>query len=111
MTDLAAVEFESMEAQDFGSSEAIGGRGRAVQALFEEIDDGLRPRSGVVAARAAWTPEAGPFLSAGLAVVTGQDIESAGRDVQLVGSFGGRERALVEAFENMADEGKAVSME
>ncbi len=50
-------------------------------------------------------------MSAGLAVVAGQDIEAAGRDVQLVGGFGGRERALVEGFENMADEGEAVTME
>ena len=111
MPDLAAVEFESMEAQDFGSGEAIGARRRTLQALFEEIDDGLRPRRSVVAARAAWGPEAGLFLSAGLAVVAGQDIEPAGRDVQLIGSFGGRERALVEGFENMADEGAAVTME
>ncbi len=111
MADLAAVESESMEAQDFGSHEAIGRRGRAGQALFEEIDDGLRPRGSVVAARAARSPKAGLFLSAGLAVVAGQDIEAAGRDVQLVGGFGGRERALVEGFENMADEGEAVTME
>ena len=111
MADLAAVEFESVEAQDFGSGEAIGGRRRAVQALFEEIDDGLRPRRSVVAARAAWSPEPRLILSAGAAVVAGQDIEPAGREVQLVGGFGGRERALVKGFENMPDEGETVAME
>jgi hypothetical protein len=50
MADLGTVEFEIVEAQDFGSGEAIGGGRGAVQALFEEVNDRLRPRSGVVPA-------------------------------------------------------------
>jgi hypothetical protein len=111
MSDLAAVEFESVEAQDFGSGEAVRGRRRAVQALFEEVNDGLRPRRGMVTSGAARSPEACLFLGMGLAVVAGKDIEPTGGKVQLVGGFGSRERALLEGFENMADESEAVAME
>jgi len=111
MADLAAVDFEAVQTQDFGSGEAVGARRRATQALFEEVDNGLWPRRSVVPARAAWSPEVGLFLGAGLAVVAGKDIESAAGDVQLVGGLGGRERSLVKGFENMADEGEAVTME
>jgi hypothetical protein len=50
-------------------------------------------------------------LSASQAVIAGQDIEAAGGEVQLVGGFGGRQPMLLEGFENMADEGEAVTME
>ena len=65
----------------------------------------------MVPARAARSPEVGLLLSAGLAVVAGQNIEAAMREAQLVGRFGGSEPALPKGFEDMADEGDAVTME
>ena len=54
---LGAVEFEVVEAQGFGSGEAVGARGRASQAFDEEVQDGLRPGGGVVTTGAARRPE------------------------------------------------------
>jgi hypothetical protein len=54
--DLGAVEFEGVKAEGFGSGEAVGTRGRAGQALFEEFDDGLRPRGGMVATGSTGRP-------------------------------------------------------
>ncbi len=53
----------------------------------------------------------GLLLSAGLAVVAGQNIEAAVREAELVGRFGGSQPALPKGFEDMADEGDAVTME
>jgi len=111
MADLAAVDFEAVQTQDFGSGEAVGARRRATQALFEEVDNGLWPRRSVVPARAAWSPEVGLFLSASMTVITGQGIEAAGGDVQLVGGLNGRQRVLLEGLENMPDERRAMTME
>ena len=111
MADLRPVEFESVQAQDFRSREAIGARRRAVQTLFEEVHDGLRPRRGAVTPGAARGPEGGLFLSASLAVITGKDREAAGGEPQLVGGFGGSQPLLLDGFEDMADEGEAVTME
>jgi hypothetical protein len=41
--DLGPVEFEVLQAQDFGSGEAVRTRRRAGQPFFEHGDDGLRP--------------------------------------------------------------------
>jgi hypothetical protein len=111
MADLGAVEFECIEAQDFRSGEAIGAGRRAVQALFKEVNNGLRPRRGMVAAGATRSPEARLFARASTAVIAGQDIEAAGRDVQLVSGFGGRQRVMLEGLENMTDKGRSVTME
>jgi hypothetical protein len=111
MADLGTVEFETVEEQGFGSGEAIGARRRAVQALFEKVNDGLRPRRGVVTAGATRSPEVRLFLSASMAVIAGQGIEAAGGDVQLVGGLSGRQRVLLEGLENMPDERRAMTME
>jgi len=42
--DLGAVEFEVVQAQGFGSDEAVRRGRRAGQPSFEQIQDGLRPR-------------------------------------------------------------------
>ena len=55
--DLGAVELEGVQAEGFGSGEAVGTGRRAGQPLFEEFDDGLRPRRSMVAAGSAGRPE------------------------------------------------------
>ena len=49
--DLCAVEFEGVQAEGFGSGEAVRTRRRAGQPFFEQGDDGLRPGGGMVAPR------------------------------------------------------------
>ena len=111
MADLGAVEFKSVEAENFRSGEAIGARRRAVQAFFEEVKDGLRPRRGVVTTGAAWSPEAGLVVSASMAVMAGEDIEATEGETQLVSGFGGSQGVLLEGLENMTDERRGVTME
>ena len=77
--DLGAVELEGVQPEGFGSGEAIWTRGRASQALFEEVDDGLGPRGGMVPARSAGRP-VGALLSGARRVVNGgQSVEATGR--------------------------------
>ena len=63
--DLGAVEWESVEAQGFGSGEAVGARRIAVQTFFEKVEDGLRPGFGVIAAGRMGRPEMRLFFGAG----------------------------------------------
>ena len=51
------------------------------------------------------------FFGAGAEVSGGQRVEAAGRDAQLVGGLVGRQRALPEPIEPIADEGRGVTME
>ncbi len=76
--DLSAVEFEVMESERFGGHKAVGARRRTVVALVEEVQNGLRPRWGVVAARAAGQPVRTLFLRLGAQVSGGQRVEAAG---------------------------------
>jgi hypothetical protein len=46
---LGAVELEGVQAEGFGSGEAVRARWRARQTFMEEVDDGLGPIRGVVA--------------------------------------------------------------
>ena len=48
-SNLGAVEFAGRQAQGFGSSEAVGARRRAGSSFFKEVNDRLRPGSGMVA--------------------------------------------------------------
>ena len=109
--DLRTVEFEVMEPECFGGDQAVRAGRRAVEALGEEIQNGLRPRWGVVAARAAGEPVRTLFLRAGAQVSTGQSVEAAGREAELRGGLGGRQFTLPERVEHMADEGRCVTMD
>ena len=109
--DLGTVELEGMQAQGFGSGKAVGTRRRAGQAFFEEVQDRLRPRSGMIATRSARGPEGRLFLGACGVVSGGQSIEAAGREFELLGGLDGTQRVLPERFEHMADEGGRVTMD
>ena len=98
MAYLSAVELEGIEAHDFGSGEAVRARWRTSQPFFKEVNDGLGPRGGVVAAGTAWGPKVFFFLSASFGESSGQNIEPAAGDAQLMGGFSGAEGLLVEGF-------------
>jgi len=57
VADLGAVEFEGVQAQGFGSGEAVRARRRAGQTFFEQVKDGLRPRGGLIASGNSGRPE------------------------------------------------------
>jgi hypothetical protein len=99
-----------VEAQGFGSGEAVGARGRASQAFDEEVQDGLRPRCGVVTTGAARRPEVWFFLSTSEEIIAEEHIEAAARKAELVGGLGSRQGVLPKGFEDMADEGAWVTM-
>jgi hypothetical protein len=54
--NLGAVQLEVVQAQRFRSHEVVRARRRTVQPFVEQIQNWLRPRSGVVAARGAGNP-------------------------------------------------------
>ena len=98
MAYLSTVELEGIEAHDFGSGEAVRARWRTSQPFFKEVNDGLGPRGGVVAAGTAWGPKVFFFLSASFGESSGQNIEAAAGDAQLMGGIYSAEGALLERF-------------
>jgi hypothetical protein len=54
--DLGAVEFEVMQAQGFGSGEAVGTGRRAGQPLLEQVQNGLGSGGSMVAPGSAGRP-------------------------------------------------------
>ena len=109
--DLGAVQFEVMQAQGFGSGEAVRTRRRAGQTFFEQVKDGLRPRGGMVAPGSAGRPEGWLFLGARGIASGGENVEAAGRKAALRGGLDGTQRVLAERVEHMADKGGCVTMD
>ena len=108
--DLGAVEFEVVQAQGFGSGEAVRTGRQAGQPFGEQFDHGLGPTGGMIAARSAWGPEGILFSGAGGVVSGGQSVEAAAGETQLSARLGGVQSVLAEAFQHMADEGRRVTM-
>ena len=102
-THLGAVELKGVKPEGFGSSKAVGARWRAGQPFSQQVQDGLRPGSGVVAAGQAGDPEGGLFLRAGPEVLGGECIEPAGGNAELLGCRSSIQGALPEGVEHMAD--------
>ena len=109
--DLGAVEFEGVQAEGFGSGEAVRTRGRAGQPFFEQGDDGWRPHGGLVAPGSAGRPEGRRFTGACGVVSGGQGVKAAGGEAELRRSLGGTACVLPECVEHMADEGGRVTMD
>lgn len=109
--DLGAIEFEGMQAQGFRSGEAVRARGFAGQAFFEQVQNRLRPRLGMIAAGSAGQPKVFLFFGASTPICSSQRVKTAGRKIKLAGCFGGAQRMLTETFEHMADIGRRVAME
>ena len=110
--DLGAVELEGVQAEGFGSGEAVGTGRRAGQPLFA----GGPRRAGARRwhgrhPEAAGRPERCLFAGAGGVVSGGQSVEATAGEAELLGGLGGGQRVLPEAFEHMADEGGRVTMD
>ena len=110
VADLGAVEFEGVQAEGFGSGEAVRTRRRARQPFFEEFQDGRRPRAGMVATRSAGRPEGLRLLRARGVIDGGQGVEATAGESQMASGGGGRQGVLPESFEHMADERGGVAM-
>jgi hypothetical protein len=108
---LSAIELEVVKAQNFRSGEAVRARRRASQAFAKEIDNGLRPSRGVIAARAARRPGICIFVSASVQITAEQNVEPAARKAKLVGRFRSAQSAFPQAFKNMPDESGRVPMQ
>lgn len=111
MADLGAVEFEGVQAQSFGGGEAVGTRRFAGQAFFQEVENGLGPGFGVIAAGSAGDPEMGLLFGMGQEIGGGKSVESAAGEAELIGGFGGAQGVLPESFEHMTDEGGGMTMD
>jgi len=109
--NLGAVELEGMKAQGFGSGEAVRTRRLAGQTLFQEIQDGLGPRLGMIATRNAGDPKGFLLLGAGEVVSGGQSVKATGRESELFSGLGGGQRLLLESIQHMTDEGGSVAMD
>lgn len=111
VADLGAIEFEGMEAQGFGSGEAVGARGLAGQAFFQQVQNRLRPGLGVIAAGAAGYPEMPLFFGTGQKIGGEQNIEAAGRKAEFFGGQSCADPVFAEGVEHMADEGRRMAVD
>ena len=108
--NLGAVELEGVQAEGFGSGEAVRARRRAGQTFFEQVNDGLRPRGGMIATGSTGRPEGLLYSGARGVVSGGQSVKATAGDAELAGGLGRVQGVLPEAFEHMADEGGRVTM-
>ena len=99
-----------MQAQDFGGREGVGARRGAGQALVQEVQDGLGPRRGVVAAGGGGRPSGSLSEGEGAQVIGKESVEAAAREAELRRGGGSRQFELPEGLEHMADEGWGVTM-
>ena len=111
MADLGAVEFEGVQAEGFGSGEAIRTRGRAGQSLLKEFDDRWRPSCGMVATGSAGGPARWLLAGARGVVSGGQSVEAAAGEAELAGGLGRVEGVAPEMFQHMADKRGRVTMD
>lgn len=110
VADLGPIELEVVEAQGLGGDEAVGARGRAIQALYEQVDHGLRPGFGVVTPGAARRPAVAFVVSGGGEVAAEENVEATARKPELCGGLGSAQRALPKGFEHMPNERAEVTM-
>ena len=108
--DLGAVEPEVVQAQGCGGGKAVGAGGRTTQPFAQAVQHGLRPGSGVVATGAARDPASAVLVGAGAAVGGGQRVAPAAGKVELVGGMRGRQGAVAEGFEHVADKRRCMAM-
>ena len=108
--DLSAVKLERMQAQDFRSREAVGGRWGASQAFLEEVSNRLRPGRGMVTPGGSWNPQTLFLAGASEEVSGGENVEATAGNAQLRGGCGGGQRVLPEGRQDMADEGRSMTI-
>ena len=110
VADLGPIELEVVEAQGLGGDEAVRARGRAIQALDEQVDHGLRPGFGVVTAGVAGRPEIAFLVSRSVEVAAEENVEAAARKPELTGGLRSGRRAMPKGFEHMPNERAGVTM-
>ena len=110
VADLGPIELEVVEAQGLGGDEAVRARGRAIQALDEQVDHGLRPGFGVVTAGVAGRPEIAFLVSRSVEVAAEENVEAAARKPELTGGLRSGQRAMPKGFEHMPNERAGVTM-
>ena len=79
VADLGAIQLEGLQAQGFGSNEAVRARRGASQPFFEEVNDRFRPGDGMVAAGGSRDPQTFFLSRAGGEVTRGERIKAAAR--------------------------------
>jgi len=109
-TDLGAVQLEGVEAEGFGSGEAVRARWGAIQAFFEKVGDRLGPSGGVVTSRGSWNPQPRFLSGAGAEVIGKERIEAALGEAELMGGFGGSHGTPPEGGQHMANEGRGMAI-
>ena len=77
----------------------------------EKIQNGLRPRSRVIAAGVARNPVRTLFMSASAEVSGGESIESAAGNPELISRLNGFQPVLSKGFEHIPDEGRRVTVD
>ena len=110
VADLGPIELEVVETQGLGGDEAVGARGRAIQALDEQVDHGLRPGLGVVTTGVARRPESAFLVSPSVEVAAEENVEATARKAELSGGLSSGQRAMPKGLEHMPDERAGVAM-
>jgi hypothetical protein len=77
----------------------------------KELQDRLRPRSGVVTTGSTWDPQTSLLAGTGQAVIGAQSVESASGNLELIRSLRRGELLFSEAFQDVTDEGRSVAVE
>ena len=111
MADLGAIEFESVQAQGFGSGEAVGARRLAGQTFFQQVQNRLGPGFGVIAAGVAGRPEMFLFFGTSQKISGEQNIKSTGRKAELFGRISSVDQMFAERVEYMADKGRSMAVD
>ena len=110
VADLGPIELEVVETQGLGGDEAVGARGRAIQALDEQVDHGLWPSFGVVTTGVARRPAVAILVSPSVEVAAEENVEATARNAELSGCLRSGQRALPKGFEHMPNERAGVTM-
>ena len=109
--NLGTVELERVQAQGFGSHKAIGAGRRAAKALFEQVQNWLRPSRAMIAAGTARQPCVGSFVRAGFEVLGAQTVKTAAGNLELLSGLRGAEPQFAKTIQNVTNERRCMSME
>ena len=110
VADLGPIELEVVETQGLGGDEAVGARGRAIQALNEQVDHGLWPSFGVVTTGVARRPDVAFLVSRSVEVTAEENVEATARNAELFGCLRSGQRALPKGFKHMPNERAGVTV-
>jgi len=107
---LGAVEFEVVQPEGFGSGKAVRTRRHTGQPFAQQLHHWLGPGRGVVATGTAGQPAGSLPLGTSPGVVCGERIKATGGQIELFRCLNGRQRALAEGIQYMANKGWRMAM-